>query len=67
MLVSEGKLAQELGKKLLSWRHSGFNLDHGRPVKRKDKAGLERLAQYILRNPFSEEKMIYNREQKQVI
>ena len=67
MLVAEGKLAKELGKKLLSWRHSGFSVDHGQPVKREDKAGLERLAQYILRHPFSEEKMIYNREQKQVI
>jgi hypothetical protein len=67
MLVAEGKLGQELGRQLLNWKHSGFNVDHGQPVKREDKAGLERLSQYILRNPFSEDKMIYNREQQQVI
>jgi hypothetical protein len=67
MLVTEGKLAQELGKQLLSWKHSGFSVDHGQPIKRDDQAGLERVAQYILRNPFSEAKIIYNQEQRQVI
>ncbi len=67
MLVKEGRLAKELGKKLMSWKNSGFSAHHGQPVKREDQQGLERLSQYIIRNPFSEEKMIYNQEKQQVI
>jgi len=67
MLIREGKLEKELVRKRLKWRHSGFNIDHGQPVKIKDTVGLERLAQYIIRNPFSEQKMIYQKEQQQVI
>lgn len=67
MLVKEGRLAKELGKKLMSWKNSGFSAHHGQPVKREDQQGLERLSQYIIRNPFSEEKMIYNPEKQQVI
>jgi hypothetical protein len=32
-----------------------------------DAAGLERVAQYIIRNPFSEQKMVYNAENGTVI
>ncbi|MCK5242145.1 transposase [bacterium] len=42
-------------------------MDHGQPVKRKNKEGLERLAQYIIRNPFSEKKMLYNEKTGSVI
>ncbi len=41
----------------LSWKHSGFNLHSGEPVPPENKAQLEKLAQYILRNPFSVQKM----------
>jgi len=40
-----------------SWKHSGFNLHAGEHVPPEAKADLEDLAQYILRNPFSVEKM----------
>ncbi len=42
---------------LLSWKHSGFNLHAGDLVPPENKAELENLAQYILRNPFSVQKM----------
>ncbi|HEV2391309.1 MAG TPA: transposase [Verrucomicrobiae bacterium] len=42
---------------LYSWKHSGFNVHAGDPVPCEDKSKLEELAQYILRNPFSVEKM----------
>ena len=42
---------------LYSWKHSGFNLHAGEIVPPEAKADLEDLAQYILRNPFSVEKM----------
>jgi len=40
-----------------SWKHSGFNLHAGEQVPPEAKADFEGLAQYILRNPFSVEKM----------
>ena len=67
MLVAERKLAKDLAGKLLSWRHSGFSVHNGNPVKREARLGLERLAQYIIRNPFSEEKMLYNEKTGSVI
>ena len=50
-------LAPERVQVLLSWKHSGFNVHTGEPVPPENKAELEKLAQYILRNPFSVEKM----------
>jgi len=67
MLVEEGLLAEELARKLLSWKHSGFSVHNGKPIKRNDTAGLKRVAQYIIRNPFSEQKMKYNEENGTVI
>ena len=45
-------LAEELARKLLSWKHSGFSVHNGKPIKRDDADGLQRVAQYIIRNPF---------------
>jgi len=67
MLVEEGLLAEELARKLLSWTHSGFSVHNGKPIDRNDADGLERVAQYIIRNPFSEQKMTYNEETGTVI
>jgi len=67
MLVEEEFLAEKLACKLLSWKHSGFSVHNGKPVKRGDDEGLERVAQYIIRNPFSEKKMTYNEETGTVI
>ncbi len=61
MLVEEELLAEELARKLLGWKHSGFSVHNGKPVKRNDAEGLERVAQYIMRNPFSLEKMQFNK------
>ena len=67
MLVEEELLAKELARKLLSWKHSGFSVHNGKPIKRNDIDGLKRVAQYIIRNPFSEQKMTYNQENGTVI
>jgi hypothetical protein len=48
-------------------RAGGFSVHNGKPVKRNDTQGLERVAQYIIRNPFSEQKMTYNEENGTVI
>ena len=57
LLVGEKLLPPERVQVLYSWKHSGFNLHAGEPVPPEAKADLEDLAQYILRNPFSVEKM----------
>jgi hypothetical protein len=67
MLVEEELLAEELACKLLKWKHSGFSVHNGKPVKRNDTDGLKRVAQYIICNPFSEEKMTYNEENGTII
>ena len=36
MLVEEELLAEELARKLLSWKHSGFSVHNGKPIKRND-------------------------------
>lgn len=67
MLKEEGKISNEIITKLMQWRHSGFNIDNGMRIKRDDKKGRESVAQYILRNPFSVDKMTYNDKNGTVI
>jgi hypothetical protein len=56
-LVEQKLLPPERVRVLYSWKHSGFNVHAGEQVSPEAKADLEDLAQYILRNPFSVEKM----------
>jgi len=57
LLVALKLLPPERVQVLHSWKHSGFNVHAGEPVPPENKAQLEQLAQYILRNPFSVQKM----------
>ena len=61
LLVEEKLLPPERVQVLYSWKHSGFTVHAGDRVAPEAKADLEDLAQYILRNPFSVEKMTLNR------
>lgn len=56
-LLQRGLLPEERARMLLGWRHSGFSVHRGRVVEAGDGEGLEKLARYILRNPFSVAKM----------
>jgi hypothetical protein len=56
-LVEQKLLSPERAQVLRSWTHSGFNIHKGDQVAPQNRAELEQLAQYILRNPFSVEKM----------
>jgi len=49
------------------WHHSGFGVHAGYRIQRDDHDDQEKLAQYILRNPFSLEKMTYIPETGEVI
>jgi len=63
-LISPKKIAD-----LLSWKHSGFHIDNGgeKPVPAHDTAGRKRLAEYLLRHPFSPQKITWNATTKTVI
>ena len=63
-LISPSKLAN-----LLAWKHSGFNIHHGgeQPIPAHDAPGRKRLAEYLLRHPFSLQKITWNPTTKTVI
>ena len=63
-LISPSKLAN-----LLAWKHSGFNIHHGgeQPIPAHDAPGRKRLAEYLLRHPFSLQKITWNATSKTVI
>ena len=62
-LRTAGALADWQIAKLKSWRHSGFSVDAGEaPLAADDAAGRRRLAEYLLRAPFSLEKITYHAE-----
>jgi hypothetical protein len=63
-LISLKRLAD-----LLAWKHSGFDIHDGgtKPVPAHDHAGRKRLAEYLLRHPFSLQKITWNETTKTVI
>ncbi len=56
-LAGKGLLPPARAKMLRGWVHSGFNVHRSRRVQPDQLGDLERLAQYIIRNPFAVEKM----------
>ena len=67
MLLSKGKITQDLINILLSWRHSGFNVFCGPRIYPRDEDAMENLARYIIRASFSQERMTYLRDDSKVI
>ncbi len=65
--LPEGKLGAIAD--LLSWKHSGFNIHDGgeKPVPSHDTEGRKRLAEYLLRHPFSLQKITWNATTQTVI
>jgi hypothetical protein len=62
-LISQTKLAD-----LLSWKHSGFHVHaDDAPVGPRDLKGRQRLAEYLLRAPFSLQKIHWNPATQTVI
>ena len=58
LLLKEGKITRGVVENMRSWKHSGFSVNKNVLIKANDKAGLERLVQYISRCPFSLERII---------
>ena len=68
MLLKEERINEELIAKIMRWRYiSGFSMHKGEQLARDDGDGHEALAQYINRNPFSVEKILYPQQSGQVI
>ena len=67
MLLSKGKITEELVSMLMSWRHSGFNVFCGLGIYPRDETAMENLARYIVRASFSQERMSYVVEEAQVL
>jgi hypothetical protein len=59
MLKAEGRITDGLIEKLMAWHHSGFSVHAGNQIARDDREGQKALAEYILRNAFSEQKITY--------
>jgi hypothetical protein len=66
-LVGKGRLTAGQAAQMLAWHHSGFSAHAGYRIQTGDHDALERLAQYILRNPFSLDKMTYLPDSGEVI
>ena len=56
-LLRHKLISVELVARMKTWKHSGFNVHIGRSIAPENRADREQLCQYILRNPFSVEKM----------
>ena len=62
MLLSEGKITEDLVRMLMSWRHSVFNVFSGPRISPREETAMENLARYIIRVSFSQERMSYVEE-----
>ena len=67
VLTQKGLLPPDRARMLRGWVHSGFNVHRSRRVLPEERADLERLAQYIIRNPFAVEKMQVNQAGDSII
>ena len=59
MLKCEKKINEAVIENMDSWHHSGFHVYCGNSIMYDDQEGMERLAQYIIRAPISQERMRY--------
>jgi len=67
ILLSKGKITEDLVDMLIKWRHSGFNVFCGPKIQPGDENAMENLARYIVRASFSQERMTYIPEESQVV
>ena len=59
LLLRERRIDGAVIRKLLGWRHSGFSLHNAVWIGAADSDGRRAVAEYILRSPFSMEKLRY--------
>lgn len=51
----------------MRWKHTGFSVHNGVRIAKGDDVGKENVAQHIIRNTFSLDKLIYIEETGMVI
>jgi hypothetical protein len=67
LLLDKGKLTTEMIAMLSRWRHSGFHVYCGSRISPDDESALEKLARYIVRASFSQERMRYLEHEGKVV
>ncbi len=67
MLLDEDMISEKLVENMNSWKHSGFSVHCGKPIKACDADGRKTLSEYISRAPFSLERMSFNQYSKSVV
>jgi hypothetical protein len=67
MLLKKGKITAEMVRMLNTWRHSGFRVFCGKRISPKDAEATEKLARYIIRASFSQERMRYLEKEGTVV
>lgn len=60
MLLRERRIDDTVIRKLLGWRHSGFSLHNDVRIGVHDADGRRAVSEYVLRSPFSQEKLQYH-------
>lgn len=58
LYLAEGKIEPEVVENMRSWPHSGFHVDQSVLLAADDRAGIERLMQYMTRCPFSLSRLV---------
>jgi hypothetical protein len=67
MLLRKGKITEKVGRLIMSWRHSGFNVHCDPRIQPGDEKAMENLARYVVRASFSQERMTYIPEESRVL
>jgi hypothetical protein len=58
LLLDAHKINDEIAGNMRSWKHSGFSVDISVRIEKGDKAGMQRLIEYVARCPFSLTRMV---------
>ena len=67
LYLAEGKIEPEAVENMRAWPHSGFSVDQSVYLPAHDRAGIERLVQYMTRCPFSVARLVKVAKSGQVI
>ena len=67
LLLDEGRITQQVIDQMRSWQHSGFSVDKSVALDAGYTSGLERVAAYMVRCPFSLDRMVSVSDDGQVV
>jgi len=67
LYLAEEKIEPEVVENMRNWQHSGFSVDQSVLLPAGDRAGIERLVQYMTRCPFSLSRLVKVSDTGQVV